>query len=97
MEQAEKPVIKNHLKCELYSLSQLGEVQGNGASGIGHRASGIGHYQLLITYYQFSIVPHLSEKGYRRKKKEGRSQKEQGRGNHNIRYIRYRIRCRTSA
>ncbi|MDQ2096055.1 MAG: hypothetical protein QQW96_00175 [Tychonema bourrellyi B0820] len=38
----------------IYSLSQLGEVQGNGASGIGHRASGIGHYQLLITYYQFS-------------------------------------------
>ncbi|MDQ2098642.1 MAG: hypothetical protein QQW96_13460 [Tychonema bourrellyi B0820] len=46
----------------IYSLSQLGEVQGNGASakegighrpkralGIGHWASGIGHYQLLIT------------------------------------------------
>ncbi|MEZ2239110.1 hypothetical protein [Microcoleus sp.] len=52
------------LSLSIYSLSQLGEVLGNGASGIGHRASGITNYQLLITYYQFSIVPHLSEKGY---------------------------------
>ncbi|MFM9266828.1 hypothetical protein [Tychonema sp. BBK16] len=47
----------------MYSLSQLGEVRGN-------RASGIGHYQLPITNYQFSVVPHLSEKSYSMAKKK---------------------------
>ena len=42
-----------------YSLSQLGEVQGNGASaalGIGR----IGHYQLLITNYLLPILDRTS-------------------------------------
>ncbi|WP_180274697.1 hypothetical protein [Tychonema bourrellyi] len=43
-----------------YSLSQLGEVQGNGASGIGHRASGIGHRALPITNYLLPILDRTS-------------------------------------